>query len=393
MLHRSTELHRSLVKVLRDPLDGLLERKIDRDIQEKSSGHPRQRQALLESLEARRLLSSTSMYEMEFGYAGIHDVSTDTWAEDSQLPFSGADGSYTLHVGNLPPHAVVQCSFTGEASYDLNDADTEKVTLTAAGKTDEWDFTDENLLDFGVGVVAPHISDSIDVTLDFEGFGDGEGWTLWFGNVTVIRPSASISTFDGDVTEATTGDKLTFRVTRTDTTVGDLQVSLASPAGTASNGTDYSAIPSTVTIPDGSDHKDFDLTAIDDPTAEGDESVILSLADPGTTAPYTASPAPATAATVHDNVSVASIAIEAANPPPQREEADPNYRGFNGFVQWFNITVVGERLSDVWVKQDIVSQLRVQNLDTGEELAGAQLDAFGTDQFVNGSGPDWAGSL
>jgi hypothetical protein len=69
----------------------------------------------------------------------------------------------------------------------------------------------------------------------------------------------------------------TFRVARTGGTIGDLEVNLQI-GGTANNGTDYAAIPTMVTIPDGDAFVDLEVAPIDDAvTSEVAETVNVSV--------------------------------------------------------------------------------------------------------------------
>jgi hypothetical protein len=67
-----------------------------------------------------------------------------------------------------------------------------------------------------------------------------------------------------------------FTITRGGDTTAALTVSYAI-TGTATNGTDYTSIPATVTIPSGENSATVTVTPIPDTLAEGDETVILTL--------------------------------------------------------------------------------------------------------------------
>ena len=86
-----------------------------------------------------------------------------------------------------------------------------------------------------------------------------------------------VSTANQSPTESgTTGS---YYFSRTGTT-GDLTVNYA-VSGTATNGSDYTALPGTVVIPDGQSGVDLVMTPTDDATVEGTETVTLTVL-PGT---------------------------------------------------------------------------------------------------------------
>jgi len=85
----------------------------------------------------------------------------------------------------------------------------------------------------------------------------------------------SVTTSDAVASEAGP-DNGQFTVSRTGATVADLIVNI-STSGAASSGTDYVAIPATVTIPTGAAEVTVDIIPIDDADIEGDESVIIHI--------------------------------------------------------------------------------------------------------------------
>ncbi len=81
---------------------------------------------------------------------------------------------------------------------------------------------------------------------------------LGFGLLNVTKPTVTIAATQA--TAVSGGQAGTFTVTRIGSTVGDLLVTYAA-SGTAQSGTDYTALPGTVTIPDGSASATITLTA------------------------------------------------------------------------------------------------------------------------------------
>ena len=88
-------------------------------------------------------------------------------------------------------------------------------------------------------------------------------------------PTVTVTATDAVATEAgpTTG---TFRISRTGSTTSSLSVYFTM-GGTATNGLDYNAFTSPVTIPGGSSYVNITLTPINDSIYEGDEIAILIL--------------------------------------------------------------------------------------------------------------------
>ncbi|RPI58692.1 MAG: hypothetical protein EHM48_09875, partial [Planctomycetaceae bacterium] len=92
---------------------------------------------------------------------------------------------------------------------------------------------------------------------------------------TYIGVTVSISATDASAAEpSNTG---TYTVTRAGSTTGTLAVNYT-VSGTATNGTDYTSLSGTVTIPDGQASTTITLTPTNDSTAESTETAILTLA-------------------------------------------------------------------------------------------------------------------
>ncbi len=88
------------------------------------------------------------------------------------------------------------------------------------------------------------------------------------------QPSVSVAATDNSAAEQGLNPGV-FTITRTNTT-GDLVVNYLL-TGNAINGTDYATLPSSVTILNGLTSATITVTPVNDNTAEGDESVVLSL--------------------------------------------------------------------------------------------------------------------
>jgi hypothetical protein len=111
----------------------------------------------------------------------------------------------------------------------------------------------------------------------------GAAYGIGTGQATVSiaddEPIVSVFATDATSTE-TAGNTGLFTITRTGSTALALNVTLRIE-GTATNGTDYVTIPTTVTIPVGSATRGVVVTPIDDVIAEGitDEYVLVTIAN------------------------------------------------------------------------------------------------------------------
>lgn len=96
-------------------------------------------------------------------------------------------------------------------------------------------------------------------------------------------PTVSIRAVDASAAETATGVTAnggSFQISRTGATTAALTVTLTI-SGTATNGTDYNSIATTVTIPAGAASTTVNLTVKDDTLAEGAETAIFTLASGG----------------------------------------------------------------------------------------------------------------
>jgi RHS repeat-associated protein len=114
--------------------------------------------------------------------------------------------------------------------------------------------------------------------------------------VSVVMPAVTVTATDANASEpGANGGQ--FTVTRTGPTTAALVVNL-SAGGTATAGSDYAALPATVTIPAGAATAAVPVTPADDLTVESEETVILTLSGGATYA--VGSPSAATV-TIADN--------------------------------------------------------------------------------------------
>jgi subtilisin family serine protease len=109
------------------------------------------------------------------------------------------------------------------------------------------------------------------------------------------QPVVTVSAGDPSATES--GDPGRFTIMRTGSTASSLTVDYT-VSGTAQNGVDYQVLTGLVTIPGGSSSANLTVTPVDDPVAEGNETVVLTIA--AGSAHTVGSPASATV-TIADN--------------------------------------------------------------------------------------------
>ena len=110
-----------------------------------------------------------------------------------------------------------------------------------------------------------------------------QAYAAWIDSIvgtTTSTTSVSITASDASAAETATGQTTNpgaFRVTRTGPTTTALTVKLTI-TGTAVNGTDYTSIPTTVTIPIGAASATINMIVRDDTASEGTETAVLTLA-------------------------------------------------------------------------------------------------------------------
>lgn len=133
-------------------------------------------------------------------------------------------------------------------------------------------------------------------------------------NVTTALPTVTVAATDATAGEPGTGEGTgTFTFTRTDSTAAALTVNF-SVAGTATSGTDYTALGTTASFVAGSATATKTVSVIDDTVVEGNETVVVTLA---TGTGYTIGSPSSTMVTIADDdaeVTVAATDAAAAEP-------------------------------------------------------------------------------
>ena len=208
-------------------------------------------------------------------------------------------------------------------------------------------------------------------TLDNAGLGDNsfdtrvDVYAAWIdsivGSTTTTTAAVSVKVSDASAAETTAGQAAnpgSFIISRTGPTTSALTVTLAM-SGSATNGTDYNQIPTTVTIPVGAASATVTLNVKDDLLSEGVETAILTVSA-GTG--YTVDSANKSATvSIADNEAVTSnnlfanrqqlkgslVNVTGSNVGATRETGEPNIEGVSGgkSVWWIWTATVAGRVT------------------------------------------------
>ena len=232
----------------------------------------------------------------------IHDdePTVTVTATDNSASEPGADkGVYTFTRTNAGAALVVNYGMTGTATNNtdystLNGTVTipsgsSTVTLTITPKDDAVAEGDETAI-LTIGNSANY----------FIGSSNADTVTIHDD-----EPTLTVSATDPNAAEQGQ-DPGVFTITRSNT--GDALAVNYSMSGTATNNSDYSSLSGTVTIPSGSSSVNVTLTPIDDATAEGSETAILTLSSGSY---FVGTPNNATV-TIADNES--TVTVQASTP-------------------------------------------------------------------------------
>jgi hypothetical protein len=274
----------------------------------------------------------------------------------------GTPSSATVFISDSAPVTTVTVSATDSAAAEPADPGTFTVTRTGSTTssltvfytvsgtaTPDADYTTlSGSVTIPAGAVSAtitvtpkddttvEVSESVVVTLSA-----GTGYTVGLFSVATVfiadNDTGATVTIQKTDDAAEPSDTGTFTVSRTGSTSAALDVSYA-VSGTATAGTDYTTLSGTVTIASGQSSATITVSPIDDMTAEGDETVIVTLsADPDYTI---GSPSSATM-TIADN--------DSATLPTVTIEATDNHAGESGDPGEFTITRTGSTTSALTV--------------------------------------------
>ncbi|WP_197167606.1 Calx-beta domain-containing protein [Neorhodopirellula pilleata] len=135
--------------------------------------------------------------------------------------------------------------------------------------------------------------------------------TITNDDVAVVTPTVSLAVAPSAVNEDGTG-ALVYTFTRIGETTAALAVNYT-VGGTATSGTDFTALSGTVTIPAGQSSTTISIDPTDDSTVEPDETIILTITD---AAAYdVGTPASATGTITNDDVAAVTPTVSVAVAP------------------------------------------------------------------------------
>ena len=207
-------------------------------------------------------------------------------------------------------------------------------------------------------------------------------------------PTVSIVATDATATEPKLGTAATdtglYTVTRTGATTAALIVNLAI-TGTATNGTDYTTIPTTLTIPAGSASATIKLTPLGDSVIEGTETAIVTLS--ANAAKYTV-----------DSIKKSATVSIVDTPPPfavlnpttgaltvnGTANADTIYVSLSGATLTAQLNGTKLTFSNTAVKSIIVNGGDGNDfIAIGAGVRGTTVNGgVGNDSIIGGTGPD-----
>jgi hypothetical protein len=170
-----------------------------------------------------------------------------------------------------------------------------------------------------------------------------------------IPPPPAVTVTAPDASAGEPSNTGTFTITRSGSTTGSLAVTFA-VSGTATSGTDYTSLGSSVTIPAGSASATLTVTPVDDSLVEGSETVILSLSS--STSYTVGSPSSATVTLADNDVALPTVTVSA----PDASAGEPSNTGT------FTITRSGST----------TGSLAVTFAVSGTATSGADYTAIGT---------------
>ncbi len=259
------------------------------------SGTPTQRGGYAFTVRSTDATTPTAQF-VDKGYTGTVQNPTLTLSTTAGTAIQGAPFSQTLSTtGGITPHVYTLETGTFPAGISISTAGVVSGTTAAAA---------------GNYTVTLRVTDG--------STGPGVYFELESYTLTVSPPPAvTIAVAPASVSEDG-ATNLTYTVTRSLNLTSPTVVSLAI-GGTATNGTDYATIGTTVTIPSGATTATVVVDPTVDGTVEADESVILTvIAGTGYTV---GAPASVTGTIINDDVPTATISV---SPAAVAEDGAPN---------------------------------------------------------------------
>ena len=270
---------------------------------------------------------------------------------------SGSDGVYGIkRMGTTPIDSVSSKLISW--NFDNNSE-----SNTAPGDSGGAAFITAGGINFLAGVTSGGSQDNA-------GIGDNsfdtrvDAYAAWIDSIVGTTTSATIVSVrisDANAAETTIGQAAnpgSYLISRTGPTTSPLTVTV-SMSGSATNGTDYVQIPTTVTIPAGSASTTVTLNVKDDLLSEGLETAMLSVSAGSGYSIDSASSSATVSLTDNEAVTSnnlfanrkqlkgASVSVTGSNVGATRETGEPNIEGVSGgkSVWWTWTAAVSGRVT------------------------------------------------
>lgn len=209
----------------------------------------------------------------------INIVATDAAAAETTVSQTANVGTYTINrTGSTNEALVVSLSYSGSASSgsDYSSLPTQ-VTIPAGQSSVTLTVKplDDSLAESTESVIATLQSSG---TYNLDSVRSAATVTIADNDRTL--PTISVRATDAVAAETRTGQAVNrgqYQVTRTGSTSSSLTV-FYTVSGAATNGTDYTRLGGSITIPAGRSSATISVSPVDDALSEGTENVVLTLA-------------------------------------------------------------------------------------------------------------------
>lgn len=198
-----------------------------------------------------------------------------TWSRDPDA-WTNGNGSYTLTLINLPPHAEAQVYMYTDGSFEVDPPpgadymthvkDDRSITFNVLDGNWDWD-----------GDTFAHHADTLTITWSASDAEAGDHWHVGHVGVTLATPEVVLEPRDSAEEMGQAGGWVLRRYN--DFGVADITVNLADTGlGTATSGVDHAALPTSMLIPVGVTEVPIDIEVIDDLEPEWTETIFYEIA-------------------------------------------------------------------------------------------------------------------
>ncbi len=233
------------------------------------------------------------------GTGTIRDNDTPGFSIDSPSVAEGDSGSVNLvFTVSLSPASYQAATVNYAVTSGTATSGTDYTAVAASSLSFSAGDTSKTITVQVTGDIANEPDETVVITLS-NATGNAEiGTATGTGTITNDDPGISIADAtieEGDEDETTT---LTFTVTMNPAAKVRTTVSYASSDGTATAGTDYTAVSGTLTFEENDDSRTIEVSVLGDILSEPDETVVVTLSNPNPS--YTLVDASATG-TIEDN--------------------------------------------------------------------------------------------